>query len=58
MDDLLEKMQAKCGIDRSTAEKVMEFLKEHAHDVTKFLGEHGVLDKLPGGLGGKLGGLF
>ena len=54
----MEKLQAKTGIDKATAEKVIEFIKEHAHDVTKFVAEHGVLDRLPGGLGHKLMGMF
>ena len=58
MDELIEKLQAKTGIDKATAEKVIDFIKEHAHDVTKFVAEHGVLDRLPGGLGHKLSGLF
>lgn len=33
-------------------------MKEHADDVPKWLGQSGVLDKLPGGLGDKVGKLF
>jgi hypothetical protein len=58
MEDLINNMVAKVGIDKATAEKVIDFLKEHAGDVTKFIAEHGILDKLPGGLGDTLGKLL
>jgi hypothetical protein len=58
MDEFIAKMQEKTGIDKATAEKVIDFLKEHSHDVLKFVSEHGVLDRLPGGLGHKLMGMF
>jgi len=58
MEDFIKKMQDKCGIDRATADKVVAFMKDHAEDVTKFVADHGVLDRLPGGLGHKLSGLF
>jgi hypothetical protein len=59
MEDIVEKMVAKVGIDKATAEKVIAFLKDHAGDVTKFLASNDTVknlaDKLPGGLGQKLG---
>jgi hypothetical protein len=59
MEELVDKMVAKVGIDKATAEKVVAFLKEHSGDITKFLASNetvkGLADKLPGGLGGKLG---
>ncbi len=51
MEDFVEKMVEKVGIDRSTAEKVLEFLKEHAHDAIAYLEKSSLKDKLPGGLG-------
>ena len=60
MEDLVNQLVAKVGIDKGTAEKVVNFLKEHATEIPKWLGENdiakGVVDKLPGGLGGMLGG--
>ncbi len=60
MDEFVNQMAAKVGIDKATAEKVVAFLKEHAAELPKLLGENemakGMLDKLPGGLGGMLGG--
>jgi hypothetical protein len=58
MEDFVNNMVAKVGIDKATAEKVVEFIKEHAGDAMNLLKEHGVLEKLPGGVGEKLGGLF
>jgi len=58
MEDFINKMVDKVGIDKATAEKVMSFLKDHADDAVKYLQTSGVADKLPGGLGDKLGKLF
>jgi hypothetical protein len=58
MDEFLQKMQDHCGIDKSTAEKVIEFLKEHSGDAIKYIESSGIADRLPGGLGDKLKGLF
>lgn len=51
MEDIVQKMVDKVGIDKGTAEKVLEFLKDHAADVVSYLEKSGVKDKLPGGLG-------
>lgn len=58
MEDFIAKMTEKVGIDKATAEKVIEFLKDHSDDAIKLLQSSGVKDKLPGGIGDKLGGLF
>lgn len=58
MEDFVNQMVEKVGIDKATAEKVMAFLKDHAGDAVKYLQSSGIADKLPGGLGDKLGGLF
>ena len=58
MEDFVNKMVEKVGIDKATAEKVLAFLKEHADDAVAYLQKSGVADKLPGGLGDKLGKLF
>ncbi len=58
MEELMQKMIDKVGIDRATAEKVIAFLKDHADDAVEALSKSGIKDKLPGGLGDKLGGLF
>lgn len=58
MEDFVNKMVEKCGIDKATAEKVLAFLKDHADDAVKYLQSSGIADKLPGGLGDKLGKLF
>jgi hypothetical protein len=60
MEELVNQLVAKVGIDKATAEKVVAFLKEHATEVPQWLGQSdiakGVMDKLPGGLGGMFGG--
>ena len=58
MDEFVQKMVDKVGIDKATAEKVINFLKEHADDALVYLQKSGLADKLPGGLGDKLGKLF
>lgn len=57
MDDFINQMVSKTGISKEQAEQVMNFLKEHAGEIPKLLGQAGIADKLPGGLGGMLGGL-
>ena len=58
MEEFLQKMIDTVGLDRATAEKVIAFLKEHADDAVGLLSKSGIKDRLPGGLGDKLGGLF
>jgi hypothetical protein len=58
VDELVNKMVEKVGIDRATAEKVLAFLKEHSGEVIQWLqSEAGqqAMSKLPGGLGGLFG---
>jgi hypothetical protein len=57
MEEFIQKLTAKVGIDRGTAEKVFGFLKENASKLPSWLGAEGSMaDKLKGGLGGALGG--
>ncbi len=58
MEDFVNKMVEKVGIDKATAEKVISFLTDHKEDALKFLQSSGIADKLPGGIGDKLGKLF
>ncbi len=58
MEEFVAKLADKVGIDKATAEKVVAFLKDHADEAVELLGKTGLKDKLPGGLGDKLGGLF
>ncbi len=51
MEEFVNKMVEKVGIDKETALKVINFLKEHSEDALKYLQESGIKDKLPGGLG-------
>lgn len=59
MEAILNQMVEKVGIDKATAEKVLNFLKDNAGEVTKWLqsdGAKGIIDKAKGTLGGMLGG--
>ena len=58
MEDFIETLMTKVGLDRKTAEKVVDVVQEHWDDIPKWLGKSGVLDKLPGGLGDQLEKLF
>lgn len=58
MEEFVAKMAEKVGIDRDTARKVVDFLQEHADEALPIIQKSGVLDKLPGDLGKKLGGLL
>lgn len=58
MDEFVQKMSDKVGIDKTTAMKVIDFLKDHADEAVQYLQKSGVADKLPGGIGDKLGKLF
>lgn len=51
-------MADKVGIGKDKAAQVMEFLKDHADEAVAYLQKSGIADKLPGGLGDKLGKLF
>ncbi len=62
MEEFINQLTSKTGIDRATAEKVVNFLKDNPQELTKLLGNvtdklpGGIADKLPGGLGGMFGG--
>jgi hypothetical protein len=57
MEELINKMVEKVGVDRATAERVLAFLKEHSGEVVTWLqGEAG--QQAVGELTGSLGGLF
>lgn len=62
MDQLIEQLCAKTGIDRATADKVAQFIKNHAHEIPQWIsqaksGEGGnVMDQAKGLLGGFMGG--
>lgn len=59
MEKLISELVARVGLDRSTAEKVAQFLKENAHRLPELLqgdAAKSLADRLPGGLGGMLGG--
>ena len=58
MEEFVDKMVAQVGIDKATAHKVIEFLKDHADEAVAYLQKSGLADKLPGGIGDKLGKLF
>ena len=51
MDELIAGLTEKVGLDKETAEKVIDFLKDHIDDIPGWLAKAGIADKLPGGLG-------
>ena len=57
-DAFIAKMVDKVGIDKGTALKVIGFLKDHADEAVEYIKKSGLAEKLPGGLGDKLGKLF
>ena len=60
MQELINQLVEKVGLDEGKASQVVDFLKENAAKVPEWLGGgemlEGIKDKLPGGLGGMLGG--
>ncbi|GAC1449859.1 MAG: hypothetical protein NVSMB9_33940 [Isosphaeraceae bacterium] len=59
MDKLTDELMTRVGLDRGAADKVVQFLKDNVHRLPELLqsdAAKGVMDKLPGGLGGMLGG--
>jgi hypothetical protein len=62
MDELINGLVKKVGLDEATAKKVVAFLKENAAQLPAMLATNetakSMVDKLPGGVGGMLGGLF
>ncbi|MBK8261589.1 MAG: hypothetical protein IPK80_09640 [Nannocystis sp.] len=59
MEELINGLITRVGLDKATAEKVVAFLKEHAADLPGMLAKSGLADKLPAGLADKIpGGLL
>jgi hypothetical protein len=62
MEEMIQGLMAKVGLDRAKAEKVVAFLQENASKVPQWLATNetakNVMDRLPGGLGDKLGGML
>ena len=54
MEQLIEQLSSKVGLDQATAEKVADFIKDHISDIPGWIASSGLADKLPGGLGDKL----
>lgn len=58
MQELVDQIVKKVGLDEATAKKVADFIAENATEIPKWLGQSGILDKLPGGIGDHLTGLL
>jgi hypothetical protein len=59
MEKLIAELTAKVGLDRDTAEKVAQYIKDNAHRLPELLpgdAAKGLVDRVQGGLGGMLGG--
>lgn len=55
MEEFVQQLVAKVGLDEDKARMVVDFVKENAHKIPEWIGGSDVLeslkDKLPGGLG-------
>jgi len=58
MEQFIEGLTEKVGLDRDQAERVVDFVKEHWSEIPQWLGSSGILDRLPGGLGERLEGML
>jgi hypothetical protein len=62
MEEMIQGLMSRVGLDKEKAEQVVAFFKENASKVPQWLASNetarSVIDKLPGGLGDKLGGMF
>ncbi len=60
MEELVSGLIEKAGLSEEQADQVVAFLKENAGNIPQWLGsgdiKSAIADKLPGGLGGLLGG--
>lgn len=59
VETLIAELISKVGLDQATAEKVVQYLKANAHRLPELLqsdAAKSVMENLPGGLGGMLGG--
>ena len=54
MEDMLQGLIDKVGLDKETAMKVIDFVKDNADKIPEWIGSSGLADKLPGGLGDML----
>lgn len=58
MEQFIAGLTEKVGLDKATAEKVVDFVKDHMDEIPDWLAQSGIMDKLPGGLGDKLEGML
>lgn len=58
METLIQQLQEKVGLSPEIAQKVADFVREHASEIPGWIAQSGIADKLPGGLGDALGGLL
>ncbi|OJU62108.1 MAG: hypothetical protein BGO01_00650 [Armatimonadetes bacterium 55-13] len=58
MEEMISKLTEKVGIDRATAEKVVEFVKEHMDEIPGWIAKSGLTEKLPEGVQSALGGFL
>lgn len=58
MEELINNLAEKVGLDRATAEKVADFIRDNAAEIPKWIGQSGLADKLPGGIGDAISGFL
>lgn len=58
MEEMMEKLIAETGIDKGTAQKVVDFMKQHIDEVPTWIAQSGLAHRLPGNLQQEIGSLF
>lgn len=58
MEELINNLAEKVGLDRGTAEKVADFIKDHASEIPGWIAQSGFADKLPGVMGDTISGFL
>ena len=58
MEEFINGLTEKVGLNRDQAQRVVEFVQEHLSDIPKWLGSSGLMDKLPGSIGDRLEGMI
>ncbi len=53
MEEFIERLADHAGIDQESAEKVVDFLRDHATELPGLLGGGGIMGTMSGFLGGK-----
>ncbi len=58
MEQFINGLTDKVGLDRSTAERVVNFVQENLSQIPGWLASSGITDRLPGGIGDRIEGMI